>query len=109
MTLSTPAYMKEEKEIVDAMKVLVLRAQKIFHTTPEIGNPHEELEALGTLVSKYCLWDGCDVLSASIAALNDCNWKDTAAKVQALLDIEIDSDGIVGEEDYGYADQKNFD
>ena len=108
MTLSTQQYAIEESEILQDLTALVKRAQKLFRTSPEIGNSIEELQCLGDLVSKFCEWDGCDVLTVAISALNDSNYTHAAEKVQEVLDYEI-ATSEDQEQEYGYADQKNFD
>ena len=87
MTTRNPQeYAAAEKKLLDDLQALIERGQKLFYLDPHPGNMNEEREALGTLVSKFCKWSADDILSVTIAALEDSNATEDAEKIQAMLD-----------------------
>lgn len=78
------------QNIKDSLDILIDEAFESIFTEEfkrTTTSDKEKMEVLGIIISKYCEWDGVDIMKAFKSALTDSNFHSIASIIEDLIDL----------------------
>lgn len=79
-----------QQNIKDSLDILIDEAFELIFTEDfkkTTSAEKEKMEVLGIIISKYCEWDGVDIMKAFKSALTDSNFHSIASIIEDLIGL----------------------